>query len=104
MKTLLKHASTKVFGLITYLLILNKATLALIEEFLDLQFFNDEILHKSWFFLLKQDLLTFETLKNTLLSMKHAVTKLPIYDLDSIKKQLPTLFARIALSQNLSTS
>jgi hypothetical protein len=98
MQTILKYASHKVFGLITYLVILNPATITLLDEFVTLQFFTDYILHKSWFYLLKQELITFETLQNNILSIKAGNNKDPYYTLDMLKKNLPALFSRIALS------
>jgi hypothetical protein len=102
MQTILKYASHQVFGLITYLVILNSDTITLLEEFVTLQFFTDFILHKSWFYLLKEELITYETLQNNILSIK-SHNKDTLYTLDNLKKNLPALFSRIALSQKLTT-
>ena len=51
-QNLLKHASHKIYGRITQMLMMNPDIIKVINHFITLNFYQDYILHKSWYYLL----------------------------------------------------
>ena len=66
---LLKHASHKVYGMILQLMLLSPDVIKIISSYITLKFFKEEILHKGWYYLLVNDLLTREILEQNVLSL-----------------------------------
>ena len=48
--------------MVTYSVILHPVTMTLIEELIGVEFYTENVLHKSWFYLLQNELLTFDSL------------------------------------------
>ena len=97
MQDLLRHASHKVYGCITQLMLMNADVIKIIDAYLTLQFFTHEILHKSWYYLLVNNLINYNILEEKVLSLRHGDE--PIFSLDRLKSKLYELIARIALNK-----
>ena len=97
-QTLLKYASHKVFGMITYLLMLNRDTLGVINQFIGLHFYENWIIHNSWFYLMEKNLIKYEDLESKLLHLTNEEDK-PVFGLKEIKLNLYYLMAKIASSK-----
>ena len=98
---LLRHASHKIYGCITQLMMLNPDVLKIIAKYLSLKFFQNEVLHKSWYYLLVNKLINFELLETRILSLTlggELNDKNCLFKLDDLKSRLHDLIARIALS------
>ena len=72
---LFRYCSEKIYGLLTHLLILNGAVVYLIEEFLGLGFYTDVVFHRSWYYLLKEEILTYDVLERSVLGLKNPHSK-----------------------------
>ena len=94
-QNLLKHASNKVCGCITQLLMMNEDVVKVVNHFITLTFYQDYILHRSWFYLLKNDLINYEKLDKHLLKLKYDNGE-PIFTLHLLKINLHILVAKIA--------
>ena len=94
-QNLLKHSSNKVFGCITQLLMMNEDVIKVINHFITLNFYQDYILHRSWFYLLQNNLINYEKLDKNLLSLKYDNGE-PIFTLHLLKINLHILVAKIA--------
>ena len=55
---LLRHASHKVYGCIMQLMMMNADVIKIIDSYLTLEFFSYELMHKSWYYLLVNDLIS----------------------------------------------
>ena len=86
-QNLLKHASHKIYGRITQLVMLNPDVIKVVDHFITLSFYQDYILHKSWFYLLQNDLINYETLEKDLLSLTYD-DKEQVFTLHMIKINL----------------
>ena len=50
---------------------LNPDVIKVVDHFITLSFYQDYILHKSWFYLLENDLINYEKLEKDLLSLTY---------------------------------
>ena len=50
-------------------MMMNSDVIKIIHSYLTLGFFKNEILHKSWYYLLVNDLISFDTLQSRVLSL-----------------------------------
>ena len=98
---LLRHASHKVYGCITQLMMMNADVINIIDSYITLDFFSNELIHKSWYYLLVNDLISRNILEESILSLTTDVnnSSTPIYTLDRLKKCLHELISRIALTK-----
>ena len=97
---MLRHASSKVYGCITQLLLMNTDVIKIINSYLTLRFFEEEILQNSWYYLIKNDLLTYEILEKNLLSLTDGGDYgKKVFDLGRLKSKLHDLIAKIATNR-----
>lgn len=76
---------------------MNPDVVKIINSYLDLKFFEEEILHKSWHYLLVNNLLTFELLESKILSLTFGGEQTDkIFSLDRLKSRLHDLISKIA--------
>ena len=68
---LLKYSSRKIYSKITKILMMNKFSYCLIDQFIGAEFFKKYILPKSWFHLLKEDFLNEENIRTKILNIKY---------------------------------
>ena len=78
-------------------MIMNADVIKIINSYLTLKFFKDEILHKSWYYLLKNNLINYETLEQRVLSLTYDNEgSQKIFELEFLKQRLDDLIAKIA--------
>ena len=76
---------------------MNPDVIKIINSYLDLKFFEEEILHRSWYYLLANDLLNFEILESKILSLTFGGEQTDrIFNLERLKNRLHDLIAKIA--------
>lgn len=97
---LLRNASSKIYGRIAQLLLLNPHVIKIINSYITLEFFQDEIVHRSWYYLIVNDLLTNEILQERVLSLTFGSgDSRKIFDLKQLKGKLYDLIAKIATNK-----
>lgn len=78
-------------------MIMNADVIKIINSYLTLKFFKEEILHKSWYYLLVNNLITFEILDQRILSLTvEGEGSAKIFELELLKNRLHDLIAKIA--------
>lgn len=82
-------------------MMMNSDVIKIIDSYLTLEFFLEEILHKSWYYLLTNDLINYRILEESVLSLTFDGdhSSKPIFTLDRLKNRLHELIARIALNK-----
>lgn len=79
---------------------MNTDVIKIINSYLTLRFFEEEILQSSWYYLIKNDLLTFEILEKHLLSLTDGGDYgKKVFDLGRLKNKLHDLIAKIAINR-----
>ena len=101
MAELLKLARKEILGKIAHMAILNADTLGVVSFHCDSEtqkdFFLNEILHKSWFYLICQaNVLDFSMLQDKILNLKHKESNINLIKIETIKQNLYFLLAKIA--------
>ena len=98
---LLRHASHKVYGNITQLMLLNPDVIKIISSYITFKFFKEEILPKGWYHLLVNDLLTREILEQNVLTLTDdgSINGNPLFTLKDLQYELHDLIAKIATNK-----
>ena len=74
---------------------MNPDIIKMIDHFISLEFYEEHILHRSWFYLVNHQLLDCEKMDQDLLSLKFECGE-PIFSLEKFKSNFDHLLCKIA--------
>ena len=81
-------------------MMMNSDVIRIISSYLGLEFFRKEILHKSWYYLLVNNLINFEILQERVLSLTFdRENSAKVFELTDLKSKLHELITKIATNK-----
>ena len=99
---LLKYSSRKVLSKITWLFMIDKSIICLIDAFISIKFFKEYVLPRSWFYLILHNHINQEMIQESILKVKWQDER--IITEAEIKKGLYECIAQTACSKSLNKS